>query len=158
MLTAFPELTFGAKQNEYFLLQFPVGILGGLFDSVSLIVTLYIVKRALHSTSNLTYILHLFVDLFIAVCATLWVLFVFSFSGWLIGFIIQQPESLIDRSIIYEKRFFSAIQNPSGENEFKNIYFGLMIGCSAMFPTIVHLSLFAKSVHRYIRFGPQLDV
>ena len=157
MLTAFPELTFGAKQNEYFLLQFPVGFMGGLFDSASLIITLYIVKRALHSPSNFTYLLHLSVDIFIAVCATLWVLFVFSFSGWLIGFITQQPESLIDRSLIYEERFVSALQNPSGKNELKNIYFGLVMGCSAMIPTMVHLSLFAKSAHRYIRFGSKLD-
>jgi len=145
------------KNNTRLFLQFPVGFLGGLFDSASLIITLYIVKRALHSPSNFTYLLHLSVDIFIAVCATLWVLFVFSFSGWLIGFITQQPESLIDRSLIYEERFVSALQNPSGKNELKNIYFGLVMGCSAMIPTMVHLSLFAKSVHRYIRFGSKLD-
>ena len=35
MIAAFPELLFGNSSLEYFLLQFPVGILGGFFDSLS---------------------------------------------------------------------------------------------------------------------------
>ena len=37
MIVAFPELIFSSSSLEYFLLQFPVGILGGFFDSLSLI-------------------------------------------------------------------------------------------------------------------------
>ena len=80
MLIAFPELVFGSSSLEYFLLQFPVGILGGFFDSLSLIITIYMVKRAISSYSNFMYIAHLSVDLLIACIATMWVLFVFIFS------------------------------------------------------------------------------
>ena len=44
MIIAFPELVFGSSSLEYFLLQFPVGLLGGFFDSLSLIITIYMIK------------------------------------------------------------------------------------------------------------------
>ena len=47
MFVAFPELIFGSSSLEYFLLQFPVGILGGFFDSLSLIITIYMIKKQL---------------------------------------------------------------------------------------------------------------
>ena len=145
MFTAFPELVFGGSAREYFLIQFPIGCLGGLFDSLSLAITIFMVKRALVTTSNLSYMSHLSVDLLIAICATFWVLFVFSFSGWIISLVTLEPESLIERSLVYEQRFVSALQNPSGKNELKNIYFGLMMGCSAILPTTIHMYLFLKS-------------
>ena len=47
MVTAFPELVFGITFNYYFKVQFPVGILGALFDSLSFFVKIYIIRIAL---------------------------------------------------------------------------------------------------------------
>ena len=83
LLTAFPFLFYN-NEVHYFKLQFPVGFLGALFDSFSFFVTVRIIKRALRCQGTLVYIAHLCIDFIIAVLATFWVLFVFSFSGWLI--------------------------------------------------------------------------
>lgn len=149
MLIAFPELILGSSRLEYFLLQFPVGFLGGLFDSLSLIVTIFMIKRAIYSHSNFMYLAHLSIDIIIAFLATMWVLFVFIFSGWIISFLLFNPESLIIRKEVYEDRVFSALNNPSGEKEIKNIFFGIVMGFSAMIPTIFHIFLFFKSLKFY---------
>ena len=151
MITAFPELIFGSSSLEYFLLQFPVGILGGFFDSLSLIITVYMIKRAITSSSSFMYLAHLSVDLLIACIATMWVLFIFIFSGWLIGFLILNPENLLLRKNIYEERVISAINNPTGKSEFKNIFFGIIMGLSAMLPTLLHLYLFLKSIKTFLK-------
>lgn len=83
LMTAFPFLFYSSKVH-YFKLQFPVGILGALFDSLSFFVTIFIIRRALRCQHGLEYVAHLFIDFLIAVLATFWVLFVFSFSGWII--------------------------------------------------------------------------
>ena len=149
MIIAFPELIFSSSWLEYFLLQFPVGILGGIFDSLSLIITIYMVKRAIASYSNFLYLAHLSVDLVIALLATMWVLFVFIFSGWLISFLISNPESFIIRKEVYEERVIAAIINPAGTKEIKNIFFGIIMGFSAMIPTMFHIFLFIKSMKFY---------
>lgn len=150
MLIAFPELILGGSWLEYFLLQFPVGFLGGLFDSLSLIVTFYMVKRAIASKSNFLYLAHLSVDLVIAFLATMWVLFVFVFSGWFISLLLFSPENLLVRKEVYEERVISAINNPSGTKEIRNIFFGIVMGFSAMIPTIFHIYLFFKSFKIYL--------
>ena len=63
MITAFPDLAFGPSFKFYFKVQFPVGILGALFDSLSFFITLKIIRKALRSNK----------------------LAVFSFSGWIIS-------------------------------------------------------------------------
>jgi hypothetical protein len=83
LLTAFSFLTHGSG-TYYLKLQVPVGALGACFDTVSFFVTIFIVRRAIRTRSNLEYLAHLSIDLVIAVAATCWVLFVFSISGWLI--------------------------------------------------------------------------
>ena len=77
MFTAFPGSTRGAAGAHYFKVQFPVGLLGAVFDSLSFFVTIFIIRRALRSRSTLSYVAHLSVDLLIAILATWWVLFVF---------------------------------------------------------------------------------
>ena len=146
MLIAFPELIFGSSWLEYLLLQFPVGFLGGFFDSLSLIITIFMIKRAINSNSHFMYLAHLSVDIVIACFATMWVLFVFIFSGWLIGFLLSNPESLIGRKELYEGRVISALNNPSGTKEIKNIFFGVVMGFSAMLPTVFHIYLFFRSM------------
>ena len=58
MVIAFPSLVFGKTFGYYFKVQFPVGILGALFDSLSFFVTILIVRRALLTVSTKIYIAH----------------------------------------------------------------------------------------------------
>ena len=155
MVTAFPSLVFGKTFGYYFKVQFPVGILGALFDSLSFFVTIVIVRRALLTLSNKIYIAHLSIDLVIAVLATFWVILVFIVSGWTVSFIetLGQPEELIQtydhetninkRTSKYVTTINDALKNPS--KNIQNIYFGLIMGISAMLPTTIHFIMFLKS-------------
>ena len=151
ILTAYPEAAFGKERAHYFLIQFPVGFLGALFDSLSFFVTVFIAKRALRTSSTRSYVAHLSVDIVIAILATWWVLFVFSFSGWMVSLIQHQPESLTQRSYVYERRLVDAVKEPTKTQNLKNIYFGAVMGISAMLPTFTHLSLSAYSVLKYLK-------
>ena len=53
LFTAFPELTRGIPGQHYFKVQFPVGFLGALFDSLSFFVTVLIIRHALGARKNL---------------------------------------------------------------------------------------------------------
>ena len=150
MLTAYPEEAFGNERLHYFLLQFPVGLLGALFDSLSFFITVHIARRALKTTSPVSYIAHLSVDLIIAIIATWWVLFVFSLSGWLVSLVQHTPESLAERAFVYEERLVDAVQDPTSTQNLKNIYFGAVMGISAMLPTLTHLYLSGQSVVTYL--------
>ena len=143
--TAYPEIFSGNELEHYIKVQIPVSLLGALFDSLSLYITLFVVRRALLSRSNISYISHLSIDVLIAIAATFWVLFVFSVSGWIVSFIpnvskeVIKSESLVERKEVYADRAVAAINNPTGEEEMKNIYFGIVMGFSAIIPTSVHL-------------------
>ena len=155
MVTAFPSLVSGKTFGYYFKVQFPVGILGALFDSLSFFVTIFIVRRALLTVSTKIYIAHLSIDLVIAVLATFWVILVFIVSGWTVSFFetLGQPEELIQtydhetninkRTSKYVTTVNDALKSPS-EN-IQNIYFGLIMGISAMLPTMIHFIMFLKS-------------
>ena len=155
MVTAFPSLVFGKTFGYYFKVQFPVGILGALFDSLSFFVTIFIVRRALLTVRSKIYIAHLSIDLVIAVLATFWVILVFIVSGWTVSFIetLGQPEELIQtydhetninkRTSKYVTTVNDALKSPL-EN-IQNIYFGLIMGISAMLPTMLHFMMFLKS-------------
>ena len=151
MLTAFPEYLHGRQGLHYFWIQFPVGFLGALFDSLSFFVTVYIVRRALRSRGSLEYIAHLSLDLAIAVLATFWVLFVFTLSGWLIHMLTPGPpvygeEAFDMRQNRYGDLLIDALLNPFGN--IRNIYFGFIMGVSASLPTCVHLAMFLRSSFR----------
>ena len=155
MVTAFPSLIFGKTFSYYFKVQFPVGILGALFDSLSFFVTIFIVRRALLTVSTKIYIAHLSIDLVIAVLATFWVILVFIISGWTVSFIetLGQSEELIQiydhetninkRTSKYVTTVNDALKSPS--KNLQNIYFGLIMGISAMLPTMIHFMMFLKS-------------
>lgn len=155
MFTAFPELTYGRAGIHYFKLQFPVGFLGALFDSLSFFVTIFIIRHALRTEKGIQYIAHLSLDLAIAILATFWVLFVFSFSGWLIDLMDAKPlmevntlidaklEILAERNDKYQELLVDAIARPT--DNLRNIYFGLVMGVSAMIPTCVHIYMFFRS-------------
>ena len=144
--TAFPHYMMTHEASHYVKLQIPVGILGALFDSLSFFVTIWIIRRALASTKTSEYVFHLSLDLVIAVLATFWVLFVFTFGGWIISLWETAPEELVDRGTKYTNRAIQAIQDPTGRENVKNIYFGLIMGVSAALPTCLHVGLFLFSV------------
>lgn len=150
MLTAYPDEFFQEKVH-YFLVQFPVGFLGALFDSLSFFVTIFIAKKALKTTSAKSYLAHLSVDLIIAIIATWWVLLVFSISGWLVSIVQQTPESFAQRSYVYEQRFVQAIKEPTAVESLKNIYFGVIMGISAMLPTFTHSIMSLYSISKYFQ-------
>ena len=141
IVTAYPEIiTSETELLHYTKVQIPVA----LFDSLSLYITLVVVRHAILSLSNMVYIFHLSIDMLIAIVATFWVLFVFSISGWLVSFIpikseIERHESLEYRNKAYADRAVATIKNPTGKEEMRNIYFGMIMGFSAIIPTCVHI-------------------
>ena len=157
MLTAFPNLVFGKTFAYYFKVQFPVGFLGALFDSLSFFITINIIKRALRNKGNIAYIVHLSIDILIAILATFWVLFVFTISGWIIGFfdtlhqtteaieMYEHETNLSQRTEGYTGMVQDAIRHPF--QNLQNIYFGLLMGLSSIIPTTIHLSMFFKSLY-----------
>jgi len=160
MITAFPYLVFGSTFNYYFKIQFPVGLLGALFDSLSFFITIYIIKKALKTTNDKVYIAHLSIDLLIAIIATFWVIMVFIVSGWVVSFFetFNQPiemierydheTNLLERTNQYANTVNDAIENPT--KNLQNIYFGIIMGLSAMIPTSIHFSMFCKAVLKKI--------
>ena len=149
MYTAFPELTRGSAGEHYFRVQFPVGFLGALFDSLSFFVTIFIIRHAIHAERDVQYITHLSLDLVIAILATFWVLFVFSFSGWIVQFwepIQHVHQDLVSRNEEYTEMLVDALERPTDNK--RNIYFGLIMGVSAILPTCCHISMFLMSLYR----------
>ena len=148
LFTAFPELTRGIEGQHYFKVQFPVGFLGALFDSLSFFITILIIHHALSARKNLEYISHLSLDLVIAILATFWVLFVFSFAGWLVHLFESVRQDLGGRNEDYGRMLIDAMANPFANK--RNIYFGLIMGVSAMLPTCGHVFFFLLSFFRTI--------
>jgi len=167
MITAFPNLVFGSTFGYYFKIQFPVGILGALFDSLSFFITIYIIQKALKTTDDRVYIAHLSIDVLIAILATFWVILVFIVSGWIVSFfetlnqpieIIEQYDhetDLFERTNKYANTVNEAIKNPT--RNLQNIYFGIIMGLSAMIPTLIHFSMFCKAVLTKIGFFGSLE-
>jgi len=158
--TAHSEIFTSEKELLYYTkIQIPVAFLGALFDSLSLYITLLVIRRALLSLTNLSYISHLSIDVLIAVAATFWVLFVFSISGWIVKSIFIKTEdktivvakTLEQRNQLYAGRAMAAVKNPTGKEEMKNIYFGLIMGLSAIIPTCVHITCALFSLRFYLK-------
>ena len=144
--TAFPYYMQTHEASHYVKLQIPVGFLGAFFDSLSFFVTIWIIKRALAASKTSDYIFHLSLDLIIALLATMWVLLVFTCGGWIISLWENIPEQLTERSAKYTNRAMQAIQDPTGRENIKNIYFGIIMGVSAALPTCFHFFLFLFSI------------
>jgi uncharacterized protein with PQ loop repeat len=144
--TAFPYYMQTHEASHYIKLQIPVGFFGALFDSLSFFITIWIIKRALAAQKTSEYVFHLSLDLIIAVVATFWVLFVFTFGGWLISIWENVPEELTSRGAKYTSRAVQAIQDPMGRENAKNIYFGVIMGVSAALPTCFHIFLFLSAL------------
>ena len=162
MITAFPYLVFGSTFDYYFKIQFSVGLLGALFDSLSFFITIYIIQKALKTTDDKIYIAHLSIDVLIAIIATFWVILVFIISGWVVSFFetLNQPIAMIERydhetdllarTNQYANTVNDAIKNPT--RNLQNIYFGIIMGLSAMIPTSIHFSMFCRTVLTKIGF------
>lgn len=148
LLTTYPKLLLSHKAMEYVLTGFPVSILGAVFDCLSLLVTVYIVRQAIASNNNLKYIGYLSVDLLIAVVASMWVLFVFMISGWVVSLILQNPETMTSRTDLYQGRLHSAFTDPFSPTNLRNIYFGVVMGATALLPTLLHVLMALRSFLR----------
>ena len=168
LISAFPHLVFGDALTHYAKIQLPVGLLGALFDSLSFFVTIRLVQRAVASSGAIRFLAHLSIDLVIAFAATWWVLFVFVVSGWMVNLLggriyEKDPDGrwhvvsirnlsdeassanvrsahLQQRTELYTDRVVEALRNPIGN--LRNIYFGVIMGTSAMLPTCIHLWMF----------------
>jgi hypothetical protein len=62
----------------------------------------------------------------------------------------HSPESLVESTVKYESRLTDAVKDPLGRQNIKNIYFGAIMGFSAMLPTFIHLFLSARSIWMYL--------
>ena len=163
MILIFPGHVFGYPFFHYAKISFPVGFMGALFDSLSFYITLLIITQAIKAKAISHYIFHLSLDFLIAIIATFWVLFVFVVSGWLINkmegksyktnsdgsiYVVKEKSQddiqLKKRSEIYRARVEEAMQNPA--KNWRNIFFGIIMGLSAMLPTCIHLSMFFKQL------------
>jgi hypothetical protein len=144
LLTAYAGYTSGDRMH-FFQIQFPVGILGALFDSLSFFITVWIVRRALRTRGNLEYVGHLCIDIIIAILATFWVLLVFTVSGWFISLFDARPiQELAVRQERYEELVVRAVEQP--RENVRNIYFGFIMGVSTSLPTCVHIMMFLGSL------------
>lgn len=138
MMTAFPDLVFNTQTGyHYFKVQFPVGIMSGFFDTISFFVTLMIIKHALQSNTNFKFVAHLSVDFLIGILSSFYVLLIFHLSPWIITLMEGVSEELTQRNFLMQERVVSALNSPF--DNWRNIYFGLIMGASAMLPTFVHL-------------------
>ncbi|MDV7339287.1 hypothetical protein RYZ26_06760 [Terasakiella sp. A23] len=149
LFTAYPQHLASHKAIEYQLMGFPVALMGSIFDSFSLFVTILMVRRALKTDRTGVYLAYLSVDLFIAILATFWVLFAFVASGWLVNIVLDNPETFNQRTALYEGRVWNAIFNPFAENNIKNVYFGVLMGASALLPTLLHISMASAAAFKW---------
>ena len=138
------------KLPHYIKLQIPVGLLGALFDSLSFFNHLDYSGLLCQQNPHLEYVFHLSLDFIIAILATLWVLFVFSFGGWLISLLEQAPEELGQRVQNNHPKSGASNTGPHSKRKPKKMFilaFNYGIICS---PSCLHLTLFAWSILRQI--------
>ena len=96
IMVSFPEL-IAEQPVRMIKIQQPVALLGGLFDSLSFFITVWLIQHAITMKTGFKFIGILSVDLIIAAIATAWVLLVVMFSSWLIG-PPQNTESVLNQS------------------------------------------------------------
>jgi hypothetical protein len=137
----YPEYLVSPKSLEYQLMCVPVAFLGASFDLASLFVTLALVKKALGAQKNSIYLALLSVDVLIAILAGLWVLFAFIVSGWMVSFVLETPETMSSRTQLYEGRMWSIFESPLSDQNIRNVFFGAVMGGTALLPTLVHIGL-----------------
>ncbi len=60
----------------------------------------------------------------------------------------KEQQDLVSRSKVYTEWLISALEKPADNT--RNIYFGLIMGVSAMLPTCGHVFMFIMSLFRTI--------
>jgi hypothetical protein len=154
LLTAYPERLHGMKAVEYTMTGIPVSLLGAVFDIVTLGIIIWAVNRALATRNNLVFLAYLSVDFIIAVVATLWVVFAFYVSGWLVAQVLPINDSFAQRTELYHDRVAGVFLHPLAAESLKNVYFGLILSGSSMLPSIAHVVIavgaLAKIAHQRI--------
>ena len=83
VFSSFPGLL--SDPVRMFKIQLTVALLGGLFDSLSFFITIWLIQQASKAYNGLEFAGILSVDLIIAVIATAWVLLVVLLATWLVG-------------------------------------------------------------------------
>ena len=58
----------------------------------------------------------------------------------------ERAAYLVRRSDGYQRRFIDALREPFAPDNLRNIYFGLLMGASAMLPSLLHIGLSLYSV------------
>ena len=79
-------------------------------------------------------------------------------SGWVVSLILTIPETFETRTALYEGRVWSAWRDPFNADNLRNIYFGMVMGASALLPTLFHLFLAGKSLVRSVGAGSAENV
>jgi len=80
---AFPELLQDLTRT--FKIQLIVALMGGLFDSLSFFITIWLIRKASRAFNTLKFFGILSVDLIVAALATAWVLLVVLVATWLVN-------------------------------------------------------------------------
>jgi hypothetical protein len=57
-------------------------------------------------------------------------------------------ETLADRGHLYQDRVASLMTEPLSRDSLRNLYFGVIMGASALFPTLFHIFLVCRSLLR----------
>jgi hypothetical protein len=151
LLTIYRKLLQGDEALEHILMSLPVSLIGAVFDTFSLFVTLHAVRRALATPSTLAFLLYLSVGLILPIMAAIWILFAFVVAGQIINMVLAQPETFEARTMLYRRRLWGAIFQPFRGENLKNIYFGAIMSFSAIVPLILHLVMAAQAVVRAFR-------
>jgi hypothetical protein len=68
-----------------------------------------------------------------------------------VNVILSLPETMADRSELYQGRIESLMSEPLSRDNLRNLYFGALMGVSALFPTLFHLFLVCRSWLRSFR-------
>jgi hypothetical protein len=148
--TAYPQYLSGDKAVEYQLMSIPVGMMGALFDTLSLFITIWMIRRAIKTKHLTVYLGYLSIDFVIAIIATFWVLFAFIASGWVVNLVLENPETFNQRTALYESRVDQMFADPFSAGNLKNMYFGFLMGASAFIPTLVHIGMALLSLGQWL--------
>lgn len=151
LATAYPQYLTGSKAMEYRLMSIPVGLMGAIFDTLSLFITVWMIRRAIKTKHLTIYFTYLSIDFVIAIIATFWVLFAFIASGWVVNLVLENPETFNQRTDLYQGRVDQMLANPFNENNLKNMYFGFLMGASAFIPTLVHIGMAILSLLQWMK-------
>jgi hypothetical protein len=148
LLGIYPELLSSDESLEHTIMSVPVSLIGAIFDTASLLITLFVIRRALRTDSDFAFTAYLSLGLILPVCAAVWILFAFVLGGWIVNLILSLPESFEARTILYHDRVLGLLHNPFDIHNQKNFYFGVVMSFSALLPVVLHVIMGLRSAIR----------